>query len=396
MEKVNLNLRLLKIDKRKGCFLLLSIFSLLNLSAQTALYNSGNLRIHEEAQLGFHTNLINDAAFDENLGLAGFYGNPTLSISGAFAPIFNDLEIANEGGVQLNTSLNVLNNTNFIIGDFISSKNNAQTHFNFLQDAFYVGDSDLSKIDGYALLTNQQNFTFPVGDASFVRPLSINSESPNLLVKCAYFFENPNNPSAFPGFNTDLKPRSIETISTLEFWRLEGSIPSTVTLSWNSRSSIGGFANDINEVTVVGWNKIANRWLSIGNTLTTGDLDNGLVSSEVFLPNDYEIITLGSLAVPEEILMLDNYLLTPNNDGINDVLVIEELELSPNNTIQIYDRNGLKVFELNNYTDEFNGFSNIDNLVINREQGLPRGVYFYLINMIDLGLNYQGFLVIER
>jgi gliding motility-associated-like protein len=94
--------------------------------------------------------------------------------------------------------------------------------------------------------------------------------------------------------------------------------------------------------------------------------------------------------------MLDNYLLTPNNDGINDVLVIEELELSPNNTIQIYDRNGLKVFELNNYTDEFNGFSNIDNLVINREQGLPRGVYFYLINMIDLGLNYQGFLVIER
>ncbi len=308
--------------------------------------------------------------------MAGFYGNPTLSISGAFAPIFNDLEIANEGGVQLNTSLNVLNNTNFIIGDFISSKNNAQTHFNFLQDAFYVGDSDLSKIDGYALLTNQQNFTFPVGDASFVRPLSINSESPNLLVKCAYFFENPNNPSAFPGFNTDLKPRSIETISTLEFWRLEGSIPSTVTLSWNSRSSIGGFANDINEVTVVGWNKIANRWLPLGNTLTTGDLDNGLVSSEVFLPNDYEIITLGSLAVPEEILMLDNYLLTPNNDGINDVLVIEELELSPNNTIQIYDRNGLKVFELNNYTDEFNGFSNIDNLVINREQGLPqRGIF---------------------
>ncbi|WP_276392776.1 gliding motility-associated C-terminal domain-containing protein [Eudoraea chungangensis] len=386
----------LEIQKRDRITFFFVLFLVLHLHAQTALYNSGNLRIHEDGRIGFHTDLINENTFDENLGLAGFYNNTTIVISGAFTPIFNDVEIANSSGVQLQTSVNVLNNTNFILGDFNTSKNNPGIYFNFLDNAFYVGDTDGSKINGYAMLTKQQNFTFPVGDANFLRPLTINSLSINTSAQCAYFFENPNNPSSFPQFNTDLKPRTVSNISTLEFWRLEGSVSSTVTLSWNPRSSIINLTEDINAITIVGWNKLANRWLALGNTFISGDLNSGLVSSELFVPDDYEIVTLGSLAVPEDILTLENYILTPNNDGINDVLVIEELELSPNNTLQIFDRNGLKVFEFENYANEFEGISNINNLVINRDQGLPRGVYFYLVNMRDLGLSYQGFLVIER
>ncbi len=49
-----------------------------------------------------------------------------------------------------------------------------------------------------------------------------------------------------------------------------------------------------------------------------------------------------------------------------------------------------------NYTDQFGGISNIDNLVINRDQGLPEGVYFYVISLDDLSLNYQGFLFLDR
>ena len=51
---------------------------------------------------------------------------------------------------------------------------------------------------------------------------------------------------------------------------------------------------------------------------------------------------------------------------------------------------------MQNYVDEFNGVSNVDNFVINREQGLPEGMYYYLISLDDLGLNYQGFLYLER
>ncbi|WP_411030351.1 gliding motility-associated C-terminal domain-containing protein [Spongiimicrobium sp. 3-5] len=366
--------------------------------AQTALYNSGNIRIHQNGQLGFHTDLINDASFDQNLGLAGFYGNTLVSVSGAFMPVFYDTEIANDAGVFLNTGITVTNNTNFVIGDVISPKNQLDVYFNFFRDAFYIGETNGSKVDGFAAITNKQVFSFPVGDSEQLRPLILNSQAENQFAKCAYFFEDANNPISLPnGFDTTRKIRDIGEISTLEFWKLEGSIPSTITINWNARSNMAAFTPDVQNITIVGYSKSANRWLSLGNTAIGGDITQGFVSSETFVPDDYEIITFGTLAVPQEILLLENYLLTPNGDGKNDFLVIPEMiELSPNNSIRIYDRNGLLVFEMTNYTDEFNGISNIDNRVIKRDIGLPQGMYFYLVSLDDLALNFQGFLYLAR
>jgi hypothetical protein len=91
-------------------------------NAQTALYNSGNLRIHNDGQIGFHTDLINDGIFDENLGLAGFYGPSSLTISGALSPVLYDVVIVNNSGVLLSTSLSVANNTSFVTGDFTTPR----------------------------------------------------------------------------------------------------------------------------------------------------------------------------------------------------------------------------------------------------------------------------------
>jgi gliding motility-associated-like protein len=378
--------------------ILVFIVSLFGLSsfAQPALYNSGNLRIHEQGQLGFHANLINNGIFDDNLGLVGFYGNAPLEVSGALNPVFFDVEIAADGGVILRTSVSVRNNTNFISGDFRTDKAQPQLFYEFLRDAFYVGESDVSKVEGYATLSGQQNFTFPVGDRQFVRPLILNSEGENAFARCAYFFEDPNFPSTFPGFNTQIKPRTIEAVSTFEFWRLEGSVTSNVTLSWNARSNLVAIAEEVGNILVMGWNKAAQQWLPLGNTAIGGDLTDGFVTSGPFVPDDFEIITFGSLAVAEELLTLDNYYVSPNGDGINDFLLIPELELSPNNRLEIYDRRGLKVFQMDNYQNEFNGISNVDNLVLNRGIGLPEGLYFYIVFMEDLGLNFQGFLFLER
>ncbi|MDX1365331.1 MAG: gliding motility-associated C-terminal domain-containing protein, partial [Arenibacter latericius] len=52
--------------------------------------------------------------------------------------------------------------------------------------------------------------------------------------------------------------------------------------------------------------------------------------------------------------------------------------------------------EEKNYTNGFTGYSNVNNLVINRNQGLPDGVYYYVIDMYDLNLSYQGYLYLER
>ena len=383
------------LDMRKFFTFLITLSGLV-VTAQTGLYNSGNIRIHDEGKLGFHTNLINDSSFDTNLGLAGFYGSSAISVSGAFVPVFFDTEIANDGSVDLLTSLNSLNNTNFVVGDFRTPRAQPDISFNFIDDAFFVGEGDPTKIDGYATISGIRGFTFPVGDAINLRTLSLNSEAVNSFARCAYFFENPNNPSLFPGFNTALRPRDVAAISTLEFWHLEGNELSTVTLSWNRRSAMATIAANPGSITVVGWNISEGRWTDLGNVAVNGDLDSGFVTSFSFVPNDYAILTLGSLAEPVELLTLDNYMVTPNSDGINDFLEIQELIDNPNNSIRIFDRRGLKVFEMENYTNEFNGFSNQNNLVFDRDVGLPDGVYFYLITLNDLGLNYQGFLYLGR
>lgn len=374
------------------------IFSVgLSSSAQTALYNSGNIRIHQEGQLGFHTDLINDSAFDENLGLAGFYGVTPLTVSGAFIPLFFDVELANDNGVLLQVGLDNANNTNFISGDFLTPRNQSDVTYNFLPDAFYVGEGNFSKVNGYAEVISQQNFTFPIGDNQQLRPLILNSEGINPSAKCAYFLEDPNSPTSFDeGFDTENRPRDMGAISTVEFWRLVGNVSSTVSISWNERSNMAALTDDVSTVVPVGWNKSTGRWERLGEGGAVGDLNQGFVVSASFIPDNYEILTFGVLGEPTDILDLDNYLITPNGDGLNDFLTIPELEQSPNNILRIYDRNGLKVFEKRNYVNEFNGFSNVDNMVIAREKGLPIGIYFYIVSMEDLNLDFQGFLYLSR
>ncbi len=371
-------------------FVLASVFS----NAQTALHNTGNLRIHEEGTMGFHTNLINDGSFDENLGLAGFYGDLPLTVSGAFVPTFFDLEISNPDHVGLNTGLNTINNTNFILGNFFTPRAQPENYLNFIQNAFYTGSGDISKVDGYAAMTDQRNFTFPVGDEQQLRQLILESTGVNTLAKCAYFFEDANSPSTFAtNFNTDTRANGLGAISTTEFWRLEGSVASTVRISWNQRSTINALVTDIITLNVVGWQKSTNQWVSLGSNGAIGDLDQGFISSSSFVPDEYEIITLGSgFGQPSDLLDLENYLVTPNGDGINDFLMIPELDQSPNNNVKIYDRFGLKVFEMDNYTNQFTGFATSGTIVYDKDKGLPSGVYFYIASLHDLGLDFQGFL----
>ncbi|MCM4169833.1 hypothetical protein KCTC52924_02220 [Arenibacter antarcticus] len=381
----------------KSIISILALLLGLGLQAQTALYNSGNIRIHEEGQMGFHTNLINNAAFDQNLGLAGFYGSTALAISGAFMPIFFDTEIANDQGITLATGIGVTNNTNFIIGNITTPRLQQDVYYNFLDNAVYVGETDFSKVDGYVTANTFQNFVFPVGDATQLRPLSLNSKGTNTFAKCAYYRDNVANPTEFPqGFNTSQKATTIGEISSTEFWHLQANLSSTIQISWNSNSNLAALTNDVATLIPVGWSISGKSWVNLGANSIVGDLNQGFLISNYFVPSDYAAITFATQAIPSEILTLNNYLVTPNSDGVNDFLYIEKLELSQDDMLRIFDRNGLKVYEEKNYTNGFTGFSNIDNLVINREAGLPNGIYFYIVNMKDLDLDYQGFLYLER
>ncbi|NNE01589.1 MAG: gliding motility-associated C-terminal domain-containing protein, partial [Eudoraea sp.] len=115
-------------------------------------------------------------------------------------------------------------------------------------------------------------------------------------------------------------------------------------------------------------------------------------------PNDYEIITIGGNDSDLETystIDLDNYFMTPNGDGQNDILELDGVEESPNNLLQIFDRYGVLVYSKNNYQNEFNGRSNRET-VVTRDSGLPSGIYFYIITMNDLRQKHQGYLYISN
>ena len=372
------------------------------LSAQTALYNNGNLRIHEGGTLGFHTSFINTSPMDNNLGLAGFYGPQNLTVSGTVVPQFYDAEVLVDNDLTLGLGMDISNNLNFVMGNVRTPLTQPTVYLNFLDTGFYTGESDLTKVIGYAAITNRQNFMFPVGDAQFYRPLVLNSQNTNSFAKCAYFFENTNNPNSLPGtYNTFEVSLDIEFVNDLEFWRVEGTVLSTVQLSWNERSDMARLTDDYTKIVPVGWSKLSQRWINLNSNTPMGDLSQGFVTSAPFVPDDYEIITLGVSKIPyeplsKEVLSLENYFVSANGDGINDSFFIPELADFDQNYVQIYDRYGIKVFEMENYTDEFVGFSNRDNVPFNEGMGLPVGVYFYTISIPEADLNYQGFLYLAR
>ena len=95
---------------------------------------------------------------------------------------------------------------------------------------------------------------------------------------------------------------------------------------------------------------------------------------------------------------------SPNGDSSNDVFLIEGIECYPNNSIEVYNRYGVKVYETSGYDNinrVFKGYSE-GRSTISSDQLLPTGTYFYILKYeYDLyGTNQQnieksGYLYIQ-
>ena len=80
---------------------------------------------------------------------------------------------------------------------------------------------------------------------------------------------------------------------------------------------------------------------------------------------------------------------TPNGDGSNDAFFIGNLGMYPNNTLDIYNRYGQKVFSKTGYANDWDG------KVFGTE--LPSGTYFYILDTHDdQGGKYHGEVNIIR
>ncbi len=74
--------------------------------------------------------------------------------------------------------------------------------------------------------------------------------------------------------------------------------------------------------------------------------------------------------------------ITPNNDGIHDVLTIRGIENYPNNTIKIYNRWGVLVYATKAYNNDSNYFDGTSEgrVTVAKDNQLPVGTYFYILD----------------
>jgi gliding motility-associated-like protein len=90
----------------------------------------------------------------------------------------------------------------------------------------------------------------------------------------------------------------------------------------------------------------------------------------------------GDIRIPDVI--------TPNGDGPNDYFVIKGLDKYPDNSLQVFNRWGNKVYDDRGYGNDWDGTYNGENV--------PDGTYYYVltINHPKFPDPFVGFLVIHR
>jgi gliding motility-associated-like protein len=84
---------------------------------------------------------------------------------------------------------------------------------------------------------------------------------------------------------------------------------------------------------------------------------------------------------------------SPNGDGVNDVLVITNIETYPNNRITIFNRWGNKVYEASPYRNQWDGTSQFGSMY---GETLPESTYYYVLDLGDGSDARTGFIYLRR
>ncbi len=384
------------MKKRLITYSFLLFLGIISVHAQTAFSNFGNLRTHTDAEVGFHIDLINDGNFDENGGQVGFYNQRgPLTISGSNRPLFYDMLIDVSGDLFLEVAAGVTNFQEFITGRVQTPRDRINVSLDYINDAPFLGENDDRYVDGYASTTGLLDFTFPIGDDFRLRPMRIENQAGINTARGAYFFEDPNAPNFFPEiFNTSSFENLLFGVSTFEFWDLNGDTETRVTLTWDDNSNIPTLVDDLNDLRVVGWDENSNEWINLGNTAFSGDLNNGEITSEPFIPDDYVVLTFGTsdIIIDGELTIFTA--VSPNGDGRNDTFIIQGIAQFPNNELSIFNRWGVEVYNKKGYDNSWGGISE-GRATIAKDEELPVGTYYYVLK-IEGQKDRAGYLYINR
>ncbi|MGB4776030.1 MAG: MBG domain-containing protein, partial [Daejeonella sp.] len=137
----------------------------------------------------------------------------------------------------------------------------------------------------------------------------------------------------------------------------------------------------VNGVTVASGSSLSVSLMTgINSIITEITAQNGTVKTYTLTINRLE-------ANAPELITASN-IMSPNGDGINDLWMIKDIELYPNNEVSVYDREGRIIFSQKSYDNTWNASIN--------GSPLNTGTYYYIVNFGPTRGIIKGFITIVR
>jgi gliding motility-associated-like protein len=302
-------------------------------------------------------------------------------ISGSKLSEFQDVEFNDNTGGQgfeLSNEITVQGKSSFVSG--VVNVVGDQGMFTFLPESSWISTSDASHVQGYVEKQGSESFVYPIGDKGYYRPAGISAPLKQKELYVSRYHLSDSN------FFVDkpVKTGIIDLLNTKEYWELKRSDLNTgdilLTLSWDERTTPKTLlSNPEKELHIVRWDAKQQLWVDEGGVV---DLDKQEVTTATSVKG-YGFFTLATVhtdLILEGDLVIYN-LVSPNGDGKNDYFMIDNISRFPNNTVEIYNRWGVKVFDTHNYDSSnnvFRGYSD-GRVTLNKNEKLPTGTYFYIV-----------------
>lgn len=255
--------------------------------------------------------------------------------------------------------------------------------FIFLKGATHTNTSDKSHVEGEIQKMGNDRFTYPIGKSGYYRLAGISAPSNVADQYTGEYFLASTNTDAHPHKD---KTGIIELIDEKEYWTIEPSKDTKgsviVTLSWDNRTTPQNLIAKPQNLHIVRWDATQALWVDEGGLV---DESNNTVTTPVNVEG-FGIFTLATVKEkflnPGDVLIYNG--VTPDNDGMNDYFIIDNIEYFPSNHISIYNRWGRKVYETQSYNSKGNVFKGIAEGVdvVGKGEPLPTGTYYYVVEYL--------------
>ena len=192
--------------------------------------------------------------------LAGGFLALSLSAVDAVAQSFTaDNVFVHENGEMVVFAAHTFDGTNVVE----TTRTGDRGYFSFGTAATWTAAANASHVDGYVRQYVNGNFVLPIGDNGAYRPIATTAGPTD----AAYYAENPN--GSFPVATT---AADVANVSTIEYWDIDGTVATNITLTWNTTSDITTITgSDLSKLIMVGWD--GSEWVKIDATVSASTLD---------------------------------------------------------------------------------------------------------------------------